>query len=527
MDALLRLFQQHFGDARVRMAESVHADTRDGIQIPVAFRIENIAAPAGGQDERITIVDLQEELSLLLRDRFNAWKSLSGRHSWSLRCGLLTYPIFRLLPIHRLGISLSTQSITKPDARAGNLLDVGVTMPTAELQVEKRVEKNTPLPVSTRLPQLDTLRGFLLVWMTLTHLPTHVSSYSNQMVGYVSAAEGFILLAAILVGRIQQGASQKHGESAANEKLRHRVLRIYGYHLGLLAFAFSVCALAAVYLHRVPLQNLLDFYLQHPKEALISAPVLLYNPPLLDILPMYIVFMLLTPFLMRVAERWGWGYILLGSGSIWLLAQFHLREWVYMAGAHFGFPIPLNEMGAFDWFGWQFLWTIGLCLGSARAVSLFSKARVPRWLIPLSATIAIILFTCRHTAFDVLAGPTLFDALVNKWRLGIFRLIDAAAIGVLLVKFGSPLADTWLGQRLATLGRASLEVFSAHLVFCFIFLGIGAGPDVSLAWWQDAMIVTVTVASLFIVASYIDKRRSLDNVNLRERAVYQHAGDIR
>jgi hypothetical protein len=369
--------------------------------------------------------------------------------------------------------------------------------------------------------------------MTLTHLPTHVSNYSNQMVGYVSAAEGFILLAAILVGRIQQGALDRYGASAAHEKLWHRVLRIYGYHMVLLAFAFSIAAAAANYLHRVPLQNLLDFYLQHPEPALLGAPLLLYNPPLLDILPMYIVFMLLTPLLMRSAERWGWRVVLGGSGFIWLLAQFHLRDWLYMAAAHFGFPIPLNEMGAFDWFGWQFLWTAGLWLGSAKAVALFSRIRVPKWVIVASAAIALVMFVCRHTAFDVVAGPTLFDALVNKWRLGIFRLIDAAAIGVLLVKFGSPLAENWLGARLAMLGRSSLEVFSAHLVFCFLFLGLGAGPDVNLTWWQDAGIVAVTLAGLFLVAGYVENHRKpragmrttplLANVNLPVRVVDSHA----
>ncbi len=385
-----------------------------------------------------------------------------------------------------------------------------------------------PRPSSHRLPQLDTLRGFLLVWMTLTHLPTRVSSYSNQMVGYVSAAEGFILLAAILVGRIQLSATQKQGAGAAHQKLWHRIVRMYSYHLLLLGFAFSAGAIAAIYFHRVPLQNLLDFFLQHPKPALIAAPALLYNPPLLDILPMYIVFMLLTPFVMRSADRWGWAPVLGVSGFIWLLAQFHMREWVYLAAAHFGFPIPLNEMGAFDWFGWQFLWTAGLWLGSAKAVALFSKVRLPRWMILLSAPIAVVLFVCRHTAFDVLAGPTLFDALVNKWRLGIFRLIDAAAIGILLVKFGSPLAENWMGARLATLGRASLEVFSAHLVFCFLFLGLGAGPDVNLAWWQDAGIVTITLTGLYMVAVHLERRRGqpvqvrtslLDNVDLSSRAV--------
>src|SRR6185437_13700682 len=99
-----------------------------------------------------------------------------------------------------------------------SLNDVGMVTPAAE--------RNATFSVTTvklgksfeRIPQLDTLRGFLLLWMTLTHLPTRISPYSNQMVGYVSAAEGFILLAAILVGRIQQSARDKHGAPEARSK---------------------------------------------------------------------------------------------------------------------------------------------------------------------------------------------------------------------------------------------------------------------------------------------------------------------
>lgn len=361
---------------------------------------------------------------------------------------------------------------------------------------------------SQRIPALDSLRGFLLVWMTLTHLPTRISQYSNQAVGYVSAAEGFILLAAILVGRIHQGASQKYGPAAALRKLWGRIARIYAYHVVLLGFAFFICGTVAAYLNRVPLENLLDFYLQHPKEALIAAPALLYNPPLLDILPMYIAFMLLTPLILRASERWGWRAVLIVSGSVWILAQFNLRAWVYAVAAHAGFPIPLNETGAFDLFGWQFLWIAGLCLGSPRAASLFSKARIPKWVLLSSAAIAGIMFVLRHAGFDILAGPTLFDALVNKWRLGIFRLIDATAIGILLVRFGSPLGGTRAGMCLGVLGRASLEVFSAHVVLCLICLGWASGVDPQFTPWQDPIVLAVTIGLLFAVAYGVERRRA-------------------
>jgi hypothetical protein len=44
--------------------------------------------------------------------------------------------------------------------------------------------------------ELDAARGVMLLWMTLTHLPTLISTYANQPFGFVSGAEGFIFLSA-------------------------------------------------------------------------------------------------------------------------------------------------------------------------------------------------------------------------------------------------------------------------------------------------------------------------------------------
>ena len=53
-----------------------------------------------------------------------------------------------------------------------------------------------------RRPELDALRGLFLVWMTLTHLPTRFSDFVNQPIGFVSSAEGFVFISALLVGRL-------------------------------------------------------------------------------------------------------------------------------------------------------------------------------------------------------------------------------------------------------------------------------------------------------------------------------------
>jgi hypothetical protein len=72
-------------------------------------------------------------------------------------------------------------------------------------------------------------------------------------------------------------------------KLWKRALRIYGYHLILLAFAFTMAAAFAVMAHRFALIHLLNFYLAHPFPAMVGSLLLIYCPPLLDILPMIAV----------------------------------------------------------------------------------------------------------------------------------------------------------------------------------------------------------------------------------------------
>ncbi len=57
-------------------------------------------------------------------------------------------------------------------------------------------------PKPQRRPELDALRGLFLVWMTLTHLPTRASEWTNQPFGFLSSAEGFVFLSALLVARI-------------------------------------------------------------------------------------------------------------------------------------------------------------------------------------------------------------------------------------------------------------------------------------------------------------------------------------
>src|SRR5437016_13288731 len=98
-------------------------------------------------------------------------------------------------------------------------------------------------------------------------------------------------------------------------------------------------------------------------------------------LPMCIIFLALTPVALIASRRFGWKPILAGGFTLWLLAQFGLRDasWQVM-NRYFGLRIPLHEMGSFDIWAWQFLWLVGMWVGGCWAKDQLDLARLARLL---------------------------------------------------------------------------------------------------------------------------------------------------
>jgi hypothetical protein len=360
---------------------------------------------------------------------------------------------------------------------------------------------------SQRQPELDALRGLLLMLMTLAHLPTHAQVVTDEPLGFVSAAEGFVFLSAFLTGRIFWRVANESGLPTIIKLLWTRALRLYGYHLFLLGIAFTVVATVAIDTGRPSLEGLLDFYLAHPIHAVGSALLLVYCPPLLDILPMYIIFLLATPIALYVGRRWSWKLVLIPSGLIWVLAQFGLRAAIHEHMVRSaGFQIPLNEMGAFDLLAWQCLWAVGLWIGTGRSTGVF-KVLTSSMSVIAALLVAAAFFLLRHPLLHVQFDGALWSGLIDKWHLGVLRLLDFSSLAILFAVSRSWLAHWLMISPLVLLGKASLEVFCAHLLFCFAalsFVGDGRG---SPAWMQLALIAA-SLIGLYMVARLFVHRRS-------------------
>jgi hypothetical protein len=359
-------------------------------------------------------------------------------------------------------------------------------------------------PRSQRQPELDALRGLMLMLMTLAHLPTHFQVVTNQQLGFVSEAEGFVFLSAFLTGRIFGRVASESGFPTVIKRLWKRALQLYGYHLALLGIAFTVIAAVAIHTGRPSLKGLLDFYLAHPHHAVGGALLLLYCPPLLDILPMYIIFLFATPVALYLASRWSWKLVLIPIGLIWVFAQFGLRAAIH---SHMvpsaGLQIPLNEMGAFDLLAWQFLWAVGLWIGAGCPASV-SQALTSKMSVIAALLVAAGVFLLRHPLLHVQFNGALWSALIDKWHLGGLRLLDFSSLAILFAVSRSWLARWLTISPLISLGKASLEVFSAHLLFCFAAISL-VGRGTHLQAWLQLTLIATSLIGLYMVARFSER----------------------
>ena len=361
-----------------------------------------------------------------------------------------------------------------------------------------------------RLSELDALRGLMLLWITATHLPTHLSSYVNQPFGFFAGTEGFIFLSALFTGRIYFRIAEREGWGAMCRRLWARAGRLYCYQLLLLVVAFAIEAPLAARGNRPAVHNLLDFYFAAGRaRAYLDAALLIYRPPLLDILPIYIIFLALTPFALFLGSRLGWRYAFAGGVTLWLLAQVGLRSFAHGVLTHgFGLQVPLNEMGAFDLWAWQLWWLSGLWMGVRWARDdLPLEAWSKRMVIP-AAIVSGFFLVLRYAQVAGVVDFGAFGSLLDKWSLGAGRIVDFAAVGALVVRFRTALKPLAI-PPLVMLGRASLEVFCVHLLCVFAALTI-MGDRPVIRGWAAISLVLASWSAMLLTAALVARAKRRD-----------------
>jgi hypothetical protein len=217
-----------------------------------------------------------------------------------------------------------------------------------------------------------------------------------------------------------------------------------------------------------------------------------YQPAYLNILPLYIVLLTMAPVIIVLA-RIRLVYALAASGALYLATELLSLQLPVYPGRGGWFFNPL---------AWQFLFTLGLCLGTAILQGRRAPhARVLTWVALGYAIFAAVWAQLGIWApWDLRPVPTfLWD--FDKTNLSLPRLLHVVAIVYLVLQlpFERWLRASTLVTPLVVLGRHSLPVFCVGTVLAImaqiaratfgsstatdvVILGGGALIQVGLAW---------------------------------------------
>jgi hypothetical protein len=233
---------------------------------------------------------------------------------------------------------------------------------------------------------------------------------------------------------------------------------------------------------------------------------MIYRPPLLDILPIYIILLAVTPFALVLGTRFGWKYALTGGFTLWLLAQFGFQSFAYHVQARaFGLQIPLNEMGAFDLWAWQLWWLVGLWLGVRWAKDDLRLNWIKQVTIP-AVILAVFFLVLRYAQVGGVLTFGRSGLLFDKWDFGAGRIVNFTAVAALAIRFRSALRPLAI-RPLVMLGQASLPVFCVHLLCVFFALSI-MGTDSIIRDWKAVAIVIGSLSAVLVTAKVAGNLRA-------------------
>ena len=348
--------------------------------------------------------------------------------------------------------------------------------------------------------RLDLFRGLALWLIFLDHIPENIVSWITiRNYGFSDATEIFIFISGYTAAFVYGRSMRERGFVLASARILRRAWQIYVAHIFLFTiFMAEIAYVASTFQNPLYAEemNILDF-LKQPDVTIFQALLLKFKPVNMDVLPLYIVLLLLFPPMLYMLLRLP-NLALAGSAVVYALA------WKL----DFNLPAYPNGVWFFNPFAWQLLFVFGAwcALGGARRLDRVMQSRAV-----LVAAIAYLVFAFAITLtwhFESLARfvPTwLADWMypIDKTNLDVLRFAHFLALAAVTVRFVS---RDWPGLRSPILrpailcGQHSLEIFclGVFLAFAgqFIIAETSGGPLLQTAVSVSGIILMVATAYL-------------------------------
>jgi hypothetical protein len=326
--------------------------------------------------------------------------------------------------------------------------------------------KPAPAATATRDLRLDFFRGLSLFFIFIDHIPENIlASFTLHSIAFCDAAEVFIFISGYTAALVYGRSLRRNGPLLAIAQIYRRVWQLYVAHVFLFVIfvaevSYSLLAVQSpMYTEELGVGG----FLQQPHIAVIKALLLQFQPPFLDILPLYIVLLGTFPIVLLALEARP-------------LLAFAASALLYGATLETGIALhtyPANAQWYFNPFAWQFLFVIGASCGHARVRGIVPLP-IPPWLrLGAVASAGAILVICVswmvHWFYDPF--PPLFLQLwyltLDKTNLAPLRLFSFLALAVATLQFVKPQSRFLKGRaaRLAIIcGQNSLYVFCLGIV---------------------------------------------------------------
>jgi hypothetical protein len=330
-----------------------------------------------------------------------------------------------------------------------------------------------------------------------------LSYFTLHSIAFCDAAEVFIFISGYTAALVYGQSLKRNGALLAIAQIYRRVWQLYVAHVFLFVIFMAEVSytLIAVQSQMYAEELKVGDFLNEPHIAVIHALLLDFQPPFLDILPLYIVLLGTFPIVLLGLEMVGPVVPCLVSVVLYTLTL--RRGWAFHT-------YPDNQAWFFNPLAWQLLFVIGATCGYGRAGGGPARRPLPRWLtlgaVFVAASVTLIsLSWALHWIYDPF--PPLFLKLwyltLDKTNLAPLRLISFLALAGATLHFVRPdsrfLATAW-ARPVILCGQNSLYVFCLGIVLSllghFLLSDIGAGAAMQIAVNLVGMLAMIGTAAL-------------------------------
>jgi hypothetical protein len=315
--------------------------------------------------------------------------------------------------------------------------------------------------------RLDFFRGLCLFIIFVAHVWDNPwGAWIPARFGFSDATEIFVFCSGMASAVAFGGVFARCGYAIGTARIVYRCWQVYWAHIAIfLAVAAMMVAADRLtdggdgYVRGL---NLAPMFGEHAASTLIGMMTLTYVPHFFDILPMYLVILLMIPIVVALAE----------AHRVYAFA-FVIGVWI--AGAFGVFEIPAEPWSDRKWFFHPFAWQLIFFTGFAFMRGWLPSPPIDRRLVVLAAAVVLLSvpfawFRLLET-FDVLQrAHDALAPLIDKTRFGLLRYVHFLALAYL--------AYAAVGERghrlkgavvdvIRKVGQQSLAVFVAGLALAF------------------------------------------------------------